>query len=157
MGQQAVFCLEEAVVAVPNAWNLHARLGELEYMVAIAAAGEGTSEASQQGLGRAVQRFSRSIELCDDYLRGYYGLKFAVGRLLATGKQSKTEVIAKEKLQRLDRLATDKLKAIVQARHSQVGEKDEAEIMLRRRCWTRRVREKNSPRRRRWALLKLCR
>jgi ER membrane protein complex subunit 2 len=23
----------------------------------------------------AVRRFSRSIELCDDYLRGYYGLK----------------------------------------------------------------------------------
>lgn len=26
-------------------------------------------------LGEAVKRFCRSIELCDDYLRGYYGLK----------------------------------------------------------------------------------
>ena len=26
-------------------------------------------------LAEAVKRFCRSIELCDDYLRGYYGLK----------------------------------------------------------------------------------
>jgi hypothetical protein len=56
-------------------------------------------------------------------------LKLAVGKLLATGRQSKGEVIAKDKLERLDRLATDKLKAIVAARHSQAVEKDEAEIV----------------------------
>jgi ER membrane protein complex subunit 2 len=127
MGLQAIYCLEEALLTIPNAWNLHAKLGELEYMVATA--GEGTSEAAQQGLGRAVQRFSRSIELCDDYLRAYYGLNLAVGKLLATSKQGKTEVIAREKLQRLDRLATERLKAIVAARHAQAGEKDEAEII----------------------------
>jgi hypothetical protein len=26
-------------------------------------------------LAESVRRFCRSIELCDDYLRGYYGLK----------------------------------------------------------------------------------
>ena len=26
-------------------------------------------------LSEALKRFCRSIELCDDYLRGYYGLK----------------------------------------------------------------------------------
>jgi hypothetical protein len=35
---------------------------------------EGT-ENSYALLTDAVRRFSRSVELCDDYLRGYYGLK----------------------------------------------------------------------------------
>ena len=26
-------------------------------------------------IAESLKRFSRSIELCDDYLRGYYGLK----------------------------------------------------------------------------------
>lgn len=30
---------------------------------------------ADQSLGEALRRFCRSIELCDDYLRGYYGLK----------------------------------------------------------------------------------
>lgn len=29
----------------------------------------------QKHMSEAIKRFSRSIELCDDYLRGYYGLK----------------------------------------------------------------------------------
>ena len=29
----------------------------------------------QKYLAEAVKRFCRSIELCDEYLRGYYGLK----------------------------------------------------------------------------------
>jgi len=33
------------------------------------------AENSYTLLTDAVRRFSRSIELCDDYLRGYYGLK----------------------------------------------------------------------------------
>jgi len=30
-------------------------------------------------LAEALRRFCRSIELCDDYLRGYYGLKLVSG------------------------------------------------------------------------------
>ena len=37
------------------------------------------SGADENARGRylveALKRFSRSIELCDDYLRGYYGLR----------------------------------------------------------------------------------
>jgi hypothetical protein len=53
--------------------QLHARLGEIEFMAASSST-EGT-ENSYALLTDAVRRFSRSIELCDDYLRGYYGLK----------------------------------------------------------------------------------
>ena len=118
MGSQAVYCLEEALLAVPNAWNLHARLGELEYLNA--STGSEGSEAAVRSLISAVQRFSRSIELCDDYLRGYYGLKLAVGKLLNSASQSKSpsESIPEQKLQKLDQLATSKLKGIIQARNS---------------------------------------
>lgn len=39
-----------------------------------------SAKTSQQGdssrqLNEALKRFCRSVELCDDYLRGYYGLK----------------------------------------------------------------------------------
>ena len=33
------------------------------------------SENALDLLGRALKRFSRSIELCEDYLRGLYGMK----------------------------------------------------------------------------------
>lgn len=32
------------------------------------------NDAAKQ-LSEALKRFCRSVELCDDYLRGYYGLK----------------------------------------------------------------------------------
>lgn len=52
---------------------MHARLGEVEYMAATAS---GTDEnTSRKYLAESLKRFCRSIELCDDYLRGYYGLK----------------------------------------------------------------------------------
>lgn len=42
----------------------------------MAATASGVDKGSYQKLmAEAVKRFSRSIELCDDYLRGYYDLK----------------------------------------------------------------------------------
>ena len=68
---QAIYSLEEVIVLQPNAWNIQARLGELLYM----AAKSGSQGSSTKHLAEALKRFCRSIELCDDYLRGYYGLK----------------------------------------------------------------------------------
>ena len=118
MASQAIFCLEEALLALPNAWNLHARLGELEYMYATT--GSQSPENVVKSLVSAVQRFSRSIELCDDYLRGYYGLKLAINKLLTMPSPSKssTESIPQQNLQNLDQLATSKLRSIIQARNS---------------------------------------
>lgn len=47
---------------------MHARLGEVLFVSA-------TSSDNAGQLAEALKRFSRSIELCDGYLRGYYGLK----------------------------------------------------------------------------------
>lgn len=42
----------------------------------MAATASGVDKGSYQKLmAEAIKRFSRSIELCDDYLRGYYDLK----------------------------------------------------------------------------------
>jgi tetratricopeptide (TPR) repeat protein len=93
MYQQAIYAMEEVLVLAPNAWNasslhrsndgcgnvltqlsqIHARLGEMQYMAATAPGAGGG--ASLKYMAEAIKRFSRSIELCDDYLRGYYGLK----------------------------------------------------------------------------------
>lgn len=39
------------------------------------AAESGSDGNPQAYLAESLKRFCRSIELCDDYLRGYYGLK----------------------------------------------------------------------------------
>lgn len=49
---------------------MQARLGEALLMAAIA-----NGDAQQKYLTESLKRFCRSVELCDDYLRGYYGLK----------------------------------------------------------------------------------
>lgn len=126
---QAIFCLEEAILVTPTAWNLHARLGELELM-----AGTSSSESSeaQKHLTQAIQRFSRSIELCDDYLRGFYGLKLAADKLLQvnmTTKGQTSTTLTPAKLQKLSQLATSKLEAIVKDRSAPRSSRyDQAEV-----------------------------
>jgi len=44
----------------------------MQYMAATAVGA--TSGSYLKYIVEAVKRFARSIELCDDYLRGYYGL-----------------------------------------------------------------------------------
>ncbi|ETS80369.1 hypothetical protein PFICI_07898 [Pestalotiopsis fici W106-1] len=132
---QAIFALEEVLVLQPNAWNIHARLGELLLM---AAKSSQPADASRQ-LGEAVKRFCRSVELCDDYLRGFYGLKLATRKLLQEppkiAKQSSDNDMPlpdATTLRRLDELATEKLAEIT--RKFAAGEKgwqgyDEAEVV----------------------------
>lgn len=51
--------------------QIHARIGEMLF------ASETSSNGSNDGsiLVEAIRRFCRSIELCEDYLRGYFGLE----------------------------------------------------------------------------------
>lgn len=50
--------------------QVHARLGEVLYIYANSL---GSGDINHQ-LQSSIQYFCRSIELCDDYLRGFYGL-----------------------------------------------------------------------------------
>jgi ER membrane protein complex subunit 2 len=115
----------------------------------------------QKYMAESVKRFSRSIELCDDYLRGYYGLKLvrapflvrpacvAPNLLMQTASRLLNETNKSVKLvdgedfqlpdivtlQRLSELATSKLSEIV--RRQAAGDArwqgyDEAEITAAR-------------------------
>ncbi|KAK2750227.1 hypothetical protein FQN55_002372 [Onygenales sp. PD_40] len=135
MSSQAIFSLEEALLVAPNAWNLHARLGEIEY---ISAASSDNQDSTLRVLADAVRRFCRSIELCDDYLRGYYGLKLSTTRLLEkmpakAGAQSKGDdsLPTKETLTKLQALSTRKLREIVESRSADVKswERNQSELI----------------------------
>ena len=69
---QAMFCLEEVLLIVPNAWTMHARLAEVTHLSTVAA--EGSAAQPAKGLAESMRRYCRSIELCDSFPRGYYGL-----------------------------------------------------------------------------------
>ncbi|KAK6433724.1 Inositol phosphatase SIW14 [Oleoguttula sp. CCFEE 5521] len=66
-----------------------------------------------------MRRFCRSVELCDDYLRGYYGLKLSTNRLIPllsnpnskSGKSTDTAsaLPSQATVQKLNQLATLKL------------------------------------------------
>ncbi|KAI1006546.1 hypothetical protein K3495_g1679 [Podosphaera aphanis] len=114
--QQAIFALEEVLLVAPFAWNIHARLGEVLYM-----ASQTGDTATDQLLNGSVQRFSRSIELCNNYLRAYYGLKVVTDCILTrsfTGNEAVTteseHLSTKLKtIERLNEIATAKLSEIV--------------------------------------------
>lgn len=120
LSSQAMFSLEEALINMPFAWNIHARLGEVAYLAARANDG---SAASQQLLTDAIQRFSRSIELCDGYLRGYYGLYLATTKFLelsvSTNKKLEGDSISRNTATKLRDMALSKLKNLVQKRAGQ--------------------------------------
>ncbi|TAQ84666.1 hypothetical protein B7494_g7005 [Chlorociboria aeruginascens] len=132
MYQQGIFALEEVLLITPNAWNIHARLGEVLFMAAGA-------DNAEKYLAESLRRFCRSIELCDEYLRGYYGLKLVSNRLLtlpATSRQSKSDaglpVPDPKTIERLNEIATSKLSEIVRrAVKSEVGWEgyDKAELI----------------------------
>ncbi|KAK3359827.1 hypothetical protein B0T25DRAFT_110773 [Lasiosphaeria hispida] len=118
MYPQAIYAMEEVLVLAPNAWNIHARLGEMQYMAATAPGGGGPSY--QKYLVEALKRFSRSIELCDNYLRGYYGLKLVTTKLIKDPAKSTKQTDEGEftlpdsdTVERLNELATAKLSEIV--------------------------------------------
>lgn len=69
---KAVYCWEEVLLIVPNAWNVHARVAEVEWMWSAAI---DDNNEKMRLVSSSLRRYCRSIELCDDYLRGYYGLK----------------------------------------------------------------------------------
>jgi ER membrane protein complex subunit 2 len=71
---QSIYCLEEVLLIVPNAWNVHAKLGEVIYLSGLATLKDNQREMAKAE-AEALRRFCRSIELCNNYLRGYYGLK----------------------------------------------------------------------------------
>lgn len=58
---QAAFCLEELILLQPNLHYVHAQYAEILWLLG--------KEAS------ALKYWCRSVELCSDFLRGWFGVK----------------------------------------------------------------------------------
>lgn len=107
------------LLILPNAYNIFARLGEVNYVA---------SEKKMEGLVESMKHFARSVELCEWYLRGWYGLKLVTGKIL---EQKGSEKVGVEKVEGLNEMATKKLTEIVtKARRGEKGWVgfDEAEV-----------------------------
>jgi len=121
MVDQAIFCLEEVLLIQPNAWNIHAKLAEIIY--ATADFSSNPAETARV-VAESMRRYLRSIELCENYLRGYYGLKLTTSKLLPLMPQaarshakdesySELALPTEGTLEALHELATAKLAEIV--------------------------------------------
>ncbi|KAJ0416678.1 hypothetical protein BJY00DRAFT_229888 [Aspergillus carlsbadensis] len=130
MCPQAIFSLEEALLIVPHAWNVHARLGEILYTYARSLEGE----AMHKQLQLSTRHFCRSVELCDDYLRGFYGLALATSPSLVNGTFELTYLgspVGKDTLGSLHALARRKLEQTLSTENSKephLREYDENEL-----------------------------
>ncbi|KAF3391601.1 TPR repeat protein oca3 [Penicillium rolfsii] len=113
----ALIQLLDAIPTDAEAWGelIHARLGELLYVCSSSSEGDPARLA-----GKSVQHFCRSIELCDDYLRGFYGLVLATSRMLdqkyAPESPSDPAVPSRKTIQQLQTFALQRLEHIVQSR-----------------------------------------
>lgn len=119
---QSIFSLEEVVLITPNAYNVFARLGETVYIAA-------PDNAEQ--LAESARYFCRAVELCEWYLRGWYGLRLVTGRILSLGGAGSGGGMDRGKAERLHRLAGERLRTII--RRSRKGEEgwtgfDEGEV-----------------------------
>ncbi|KAJ6262395.1 hypothetical protein Dda_3203 [Drechslerella dactyloides] len=125
MYSQAIYCLEEVLLILPNAYNVHARLGEINYIMADSGGGGGKDSVLER-LEASLRWYLRSVELCDGYLRGYYGIKMVTAKLLQIKTGQRT--IAEEKVNKLNSVATVHLNDIVSG--SENGKKEFAGIDL---------------------------
>lgn len=75
--EKAHYCLLELLIGLPFAYNVWAKLGEVALLMDKALG----KRSNNEYLRNAVRYFSRSVELCDLYSRGWSGLYVALKRL----------------------------------------------------------------------------
>lgn len=91
-------------------------------------ANEAQDDGSRQHLAEALKRFCRSVELCDDYLRGYYGLKRVTDRILGDGWNSKER--ADDSFALPDRQVTETLNQVATSKLAEIVRKNTADERL---------------------------
>ncbi|MCJ1313418.1 hypothetical protein MMC25_007096 [Agyrium rufum] len=112
---QAIFCLEEVLLILPNAWNVHARIGEV-YLKSGQGEGSDSENAGNSAYVAAIRYYSRSLELCDGYLRALYGLFMATQKYLANVRNSKgnADAPSRDTIQKLHEIVRKRLEKIAQ-------------------------------------------
>ncbi|QPG75047.1 hypothetical protein FOA43_002387 [Brettanomyces nanus] len=96
------YCYLEVLLGLPSAYNIWARMGEVTLLMAKSVNGK----ASTKYLKNCVRYFSRSVELCELFSRGWCGLYVTLSRLSDKGGDYTT----------LKQLTNDKLNHIVNAK-----------------------------------------
>lgn len=102
---QAIFCLEEVILIYPNAYNIFARLGEVSYI------GTQSGTIGQSNYTTSLRYYLRAVELCDDYLRAFYGIVVVTRKMLGEGSWKGD--MSRETVQQLSQVAVSKLTEIV--------------------------------------------
>lgn len=155
---QAVFCMEEVLLVMPNAWSAHAQLATLLYLQSTSNP-HSKSAPHIPSLSTSLRHFSRSLELNDSYLRGFYGLKLVSKTLIPLLSDNPVPAPSSKKnnnnaddddlpppklatVKKLEELATAKLGVIV--RNASAGKKgwtgyDQAEVIAARELLDRDV------------------
>ncbi|KAF1360317.1 hypothetical protein EJ07DRAFT_155295 [Lizonia empirigonia] len=146
---QAIFCAEEVLLLAPLSWSAHAHAATLHFLCSGC-----SSPPSLSALNLALKHFCRSVELNENYLRGFYGLKTVAAKLIsllsdapAPAKKSREHdddedvpLPALASVQKLDKLATRKLGDMIRDFASSKGAHsgyDAAEIAAARQLLSR--------------------
>lgn len=148
---QAIFCAEEVLLLAPLSWSAHAHVATLHFLCS-----SSSSPASLSALSLALKHFCRAVELNENYLRGFYGLKTVAAKLMPllsdapvpTKKSRDTNnndeedipLPALRSVQQLDELATRKLGDMIRDFASSKGAHsgyDAAEIAAARELLSR--------------------
>ncbi|KAH7077148.1 hypothetical protein FB567DRAFT_503213 [Paraphoma chrysanthemicola] len=144
---QAIYCAEEVLLVMPNAWSAHAHLATLYYLST-----SSNNPPSLPSLALSLKHFCRSIELNDSYLRGYYGIKLLTTKLVPLLADAAPQQVSNKRgnaqtedddvpipklatVKKLEEIATNKLGEIVrnasQAKSGWTGY-DQAEVIAAR-------------------------
>lgn len=78
---QAIHALQETLLLTPHAYNIFARIGEVQHTLVVRNSSLPFSEKFEY-LSQAVKHFLRAVELCPVYVRGWAGVQVASQEIL---------------------------------------------------------------------------
>ncbi|KAK7203957.1 hypothetical protein BZA70DRAFT_240555 [Myxozyma melibiosi] len=124
---QALFALHEVLLLVPLAYNINALVGEIGLKFSSVLQSQGSTALAEDKLVEAVKFFLRSVELCEDYVRGWTGVLVGSTRILQQSKPT-----ADVKLYQLvQEMARKQLQKIVDTKDARAEDLAAAEMVLK--------------------------
>ncbi|KAK9454056.1 hypothetical protein V1511DRAFT_502598 [Dipodascopsis uninucleata] len=128
MFAQSLFALHEVLLVYPLAYNICALIGEigLKFADSVKSTGGNNSSAIEERLIESAKFFLRSIELCEDYVRGWAGVLTSTKKILEIEKP--TRDISKYK--KLNQVAKEQLATIVKKKEVPESDISAAKLLL---------------------------
>lgn len=110
---EAIHALQEVIIQVPLAYNMFARLAEIQHVQATLSLGKGGSTLDQ--LKQSISQFLRSVELCPLYVRGWSGVYVVSKKLLDWPKMSENDKTRYSKLRSIARTRLEEIVSLKRA------------------------------------------